>query len=117
LTDTEGIANRKHDVADLHGIGIAEYHRWQPGRFDLEQCEIAGGIGPDYLRLEGAAIDQVDANHIRVINHVMVREDESFRGDDDARPKAALLERRRVARTAKLVPKEPAKKVVVWPAR
>ena len=60
LADADRVAEGEHDVADLHRVGVAERQRRQTARLDLEHRQIARRVGADHLRLEAAAIGQLD---------------------------------------------------------
>src|SRR3712207_9220750 len=52
--------------------------------------EVGGGVGADDLRLERAAVVQLDANLLRAVDDVVVGQDVAVGADDDAGAEAAL---------------------------
>ena len=116
--DAERVADREHDVADLHRVGVAERERMQIGGGDFEQREIARLVGADDLRRQRAAVGHLDLDVVRAVHHVVVGQDVAVGRDDDAGPErragaARLLALAATELIAELLAEESAQHVVV----
>ena len=90
LADAERVAHRQHDVADAHGVGVAERQRLQVGAIDLHDRQIARLIRADHLGLEAAAVGQLDVHLLGAVDDVVVGQDVAVGPDDDAGAQAAF---------------------------
>ncbi len=86
----ERIANGEHPVADLGRVGIAEPHGRQPGRLNLDDCDVGRWIGTDGLGGEFAVVVQANRDAVGALHDVVVRQDVSVLGHDEARPRSLL---------------------------
>src|SRR5206468_12704039 len=116
LADAERVAHREDNVAHTNAVGVAKGKRVKIGRVDLDERQIARLVGADYFRVERAAVAQFDADLVRAVDDVVVGQNVAVGRRNDARSEAALLERRRTARSAalpELVAEELTEEVVV----
>ena len=108
---------REYPVSDLHSIGIPKLGNGQVViGFDLDDREIGVLIEAHHAGavMIGIAV-QCDLNLGGLVNHVVVREDETLLIHDDARTQAALRIRRVVGRIKEAV--EEILKWIVLPVR
>ena len=111
VAEAERIADREHDVADLHAVERAERDRRagsSPSAFSTARSD--SGSMPLTLRMQLAPVGQHDLDVVGAIDHVMVREHVAFGRDDDAGPEArraalaaALGELREIAAQHRIV--------------
>ena len=73
---------------------------------DLENGQVAGRVAPHHLRVEGPSVGKIDLDLLRVLDHVVVREDVAVGADHDSRPEAALTMRLEVFRPSAEAPEE-----------
>jgi hypothetical protein len=72
-------------LADLDVLGAADaHHRKVPG-VDLEQGDIAFGIGADHLGDEFAPVGELHVNDLGTVDHVRVGENVTLRAHDESR--------------------------------
>ena len=88
---SERVADRQHDVADLHGFR-SRRARWLGGpcRSTLSSARSLGSSVPIDLRGERPAVGEVDADVVRAFDDVVVREDVAVGRDHHARAQRAL---------------------------
>ena len=92
MAEAERVANREHEVADSHSLGVADRHVGQSTGLDLDDGNIGSGIRADYLCIKHFAVDRRNLDLVRLVHHVVVGEDIAvFRVDDYARPGAGNL--------------------------
>ena len=114
LADAERIADREHDVADLHRVGVAERdRRADPSPSTLIEREVARLVGADHFRGERAAVGQLDPDLVGAVDDVVVGQDVAVGADDDAGAERRAASARgcaasAAAAAAELIAEEPA---------
>jgi len=97
VTEPQRVAHGEHPFADLQRLGIAQrYGRQTVGR-DADDRHVGLRIRPDDLGVQGTAVDQLDHDLVGVRDDVVVGEDMSLLGNDEAgavRPLDLLAARR-----------------------
>jgi len=88
--EAERVPERQDDVADLHGVGVAEGRVRQVRRLDAERGEIRARVDSEDARRQLPAIRERHPNLGRVLDHVMVGQDGPMVVHEDARPEAHL---------------------------
>src|SRR6185437_14754691 len=84
FADAVRVANSKHDVSDMQIARVAELHRRQIGRVNFEHRDVRIGVGADDFRREFALIGKANFDIGGAVYHVIIREDCSVRGNNDA---------------------------------
>ena len=92
LPDAKGIADRKHDVADLQFIGIGKIERREflAGIFQAQHSEIGARILQHDLDVELALVAERHLGFARALDHVVVGDHEAAGIDDDPGAERAL---------------------------
>ena len=103
LPKPNGIADREHDVADLHVVERAERDRGQVLAVGLEHREVGLGIGAAHVAVQPAAVGEHELDVVGALDDVIVGEHVAFAADDHARAEA-----RRAARFVVLQAREEA---------
>ncbi len=86
LAEAERVADGEHEIPDPQMARIAQRHRRQIFRRDLQHGDVGGGIAPDQPRLEAAVVLGGDFDVGGVLDDVVVGQHIALRGiDDDAR--------------------------------
>jgi hypothetical protein len=89
VLQSERVADRDDEIADLQTIRIAERDLRQVLRLDLQQRDVGRRIAADDFRLEIAAILQRHGDLAGVLDHVRVGDDVAgLRIDDHAGTRA-----------------------------
>ncbi len=84
VLQAERVADRQHEVAHLHLVGIAELHLHEVLRIlDLQDCDVGAWVGADHLGLQAAVVMQDDLDFLGIVDDVVVGEDVALRGIDD----------------------------------
>ncbi len=96
LADAERVADREHDVADLHGVGVAE-RRAAAGSWPRSSAARDRSADPIRPASPSKLRPSVNSTRMsdRAVDHVMVGQDVAVAGHDDARPEPAAARRRR----------------------
>ncbi len=82
--ESQRVADREHDIADLERVGAAEPDLGQVGQVDLQQRQLRVRILADELRHGNSAVGQLHEDLVGVADHVPVRDDVACAIDDDA---------------------------------
>ncbi len=92
LADAERIADGEHHVADLQRVGIAEIGRGEAlaAVLDAQHGEIGARILEDEIGVEFALVGESDLDLVRILDDVIVGDDEAGGVDDDAGAQRAL---------------------------
>src|SRR5690606_20063165 len=90
--ETERRPDRDHPFADLQAVRIADAHRRQPGRVDLQQRDVGLAVGAYHLRLELALVVQLDRDLFGRLDDVRIGEHVAVGADDEARAEGLRFE-------------------------
>ena len=90
LTQSKRIADREHDVAGAHLVGSAHRHHRRVGHVHAQDGQVRIGVGADDGRRRDATVGKLDADLVRPLDDVMVRDEVAVAVDDDAGAEAAL---------------------------
>ncbi len=92
LADTEGIADREHQIADFEPIAVADFQHRQllALGIDLEHGQIGALVGDDNLGIELAAVVQDDGDLLGALDDVPIGHDQAVTIEDDARAERLL---------------------------
>jgi hypothetical protein len=85
LPNVEWIADREHDVAHAQVLRAAKGDCRQIGKSDLEDRKIALRIGADQVCIDLAPVRKLDGNLFRGFDNMVVRQDITVGGGNDAR--------------------------------
>src|SRR5688572_15004699 len=91
VLEAERRADRHHPLAHLQLGRVAELHRRQPARVDLDHCDVGAAVGADHLGLELALVGEAHVDLVGAVDHVRVGEDVAVGADDEARAERARL--------------------------
>ncbi len=85
MVETEGISDRDRDLADTYGTRIRERSAGQRRSLepDSEDCQVGVGIAANQIGSTAPSIGHHGRERFRLSDHVMVREDEAVRTEDD----------------------------------
>src|SRR5207302_5981035 len=92
VLQTEGIADRHHEVADLGLGGVAERDLRQALGLDLENRDVGVRVAPDHFGLEITPVLERHGDLVGILHDVRIREDVTGLGVDD-HARAGALER------------------------
>ena len=81
-----GIADRQHEIADLQAVGIADRHRGQATRWDLQYGDVCVGVAADQFRGQPPIILGRDFDAARILDDMRIGHHVALRSvDNDAR--------------------------------
>ena len=89
VLETKRRADGQHPLAHLQITRIAQFHRRQVLRVDLEHGHVGLRIGAQHLGAELAPVGELDGHFVGVLDHVGVGEHHAVGADDEARALAA----------------------------
>ena len=93
MPEAERVADRDHPLAHQQRVAVAEgRHRQAVLRLDLDQRDVGLRVAARDFGVVAAPVQQRDADAVRPVHDVVVREDEALLVDDEARPETLLLE-------------------------
>lgn len=84
----ERVADRHDLIADLKLVAVADESARKTGRLNLDDRDIAVGIGADQFRVVLSAILERDLDGVRAADDVVVRDDQTVGADDDSAARA-----------------------------
>ncbi|MNJ61891.1 hypothetical protein D3C77_577040 [compost metagenome] len=91
MVEPERRTDGQHPLTDLELFRVAQLDGRQVLAVDLEQRHISARIGADQLGLQLAAIGQTDDDFVGVSDHMVVGQDVTVAGNDEARTQRLRL--------------------------
>ncbi len=85
VIEAERRADRQHPLADFQLVGVTQLDGGKVLAIDLQHRNVGTWIGADQLGFHLAAIRKTHENFVGAINDVVVGQDETISGDDEAR--------------------------------
>jgi hypothetical protein len=96
LSNAQRVAEGQDHVAHAHRVRVAKRKRGKARRLDLQDREVTGSVRAHHLGGEAPAVGELDADLLRAVHHVVVREHVTVGADDHARAQSPLAPRLRV---------------------
>jgi CRISPR/Cas system-associated exonuclease Cas4 (RecB family) len=91
MTQSEGTAEGKHEVADFHVVAVVHGRGDQIGSLDRQHTDVGFFVLQDTQRMEQEAVDQVDADGIGRCIAVDVPVGTAFQQSETAQPDVDIL--------------------------
>ena len=114
--ESERTAHRKHPIANLHALGIAQLGAWQSSIYiDLDHRQIGFGVGANHFGVMEHArriIVKLDSNAVSFLNHVPVGDYESLGINDHSRTERTLTDGTATRATATGAAEEAIKEII-----
>ena len=83
LAETERIADRQHEIADLQAIGIADRDRRQTARRDLQHGDVGVGVAADQFRGQPPVVLGRDFDAARILDDMRIGHHIALRSVDN----------------------------------